>query len=935
MSPIVKTALWVLAAITPLLIATLAILRWDATQQVRAAQSEAERSAQSVGRLVELTVGVAAGRLEALADAPTLEAAIEGDAQAIAQELALVRQDPAWLGLVVVGPDGESLGSVGQITARDLELVPEGGGVSVAPRRGFEAARAIIARPVVVDGREIGWLAGAYSLGALEAVLGRSPDGGMTLLTLPDGTVLLGPTTSIDGQVDFRSDGTQMTARLKGEVLAAAVEPVLEGGARVASVQAPAAFSRGVGWVIAVLVLAQLLLAAVIVLWRDRLVRAHQRLQFRERELAALQELATDATVTANRDKVVRMAGARMAELMPGVDRTWIALTLTGERERVQLYQTYPVVKDPVVVPADGNPIVARVLQHGHREIGELVPIGPSWAAAGFEDGRWECWIPLVAHGRILGAIACLSPGGRADLSIDEQRLLDGLAATLAVAMESHERLSELSQQRAILATVVDASPDGLLALDGANRVVLDNPAARALFLADRPLVGETIPEILERTRARGGNPDFDFDPIRLLEKSRAGTVARGAFRLGSGDGVRAMESIMAPLPLPAGEMGSLVAMRDVSERAELEEVRHLHGQVTELAREAAGRAALLEQVLAASDVGMAFLDDGGRVVYANQLFAELLGMRAPPRGIDEKELEELVRERVEGEFVDLRTAALLHTAPPARRIIAMRSVEVRRSPEQNVGRLVSLRDETAQRELEEARESFIGVAAHELKNPLAVLRVQAELGVRDERRAPDALHRILLRTRQLQELVDRLLDATRAELGRLSIQREEVQALHLVCEALEPFFAQSEQLHVEGDETLTVSVDPVRFKQVVSNLVSNALRYGGEGRVDVSVRRADDSITVAVQDRGPGIPREEQRQIFERFGQGRSASKGPGLGIGLYLARRIVEAHGGTIELRSEPGAGSTFTVVLPAPGPEEPARYGAGDIMQASTKP
>jgi signal transduction histidine kinase len=515
----------------------------------------------------------------------------------------------------------------------------------------------------------------------------------------------------------------------------------------------------------------------------------------------------------------------------------------------------------------------------------------------------------------------------RRDSAGEDERLLDGLAATTAVALESHERLAELAHQRAILGTVVDASPDALLALGTDNRVVLDNPAARALVRSNRSLAGRLLHEIIDDAARRGGHWDFDFDPDRLLARSRAGTTTRGAFRLSFDGSTTAFESVMAPLPLPRGEMGSLVSMRDVSERTELEEIRRLHQQVTLLASEAAGRAAVLEQVLAASEMGLVFFDADGRVAYANDLFGELLGVRTPAVGLLEGELARLVGEEVDDTFVDLRTPTLLRTHGPGRKALAMRSVEVLDRSERSIGRLVSIRDETAQRELEEARESFIGIAAHELKNPLAVLRIQAELGLRDETRAQPALHRILERTRELQGLVDLLLDATRAELGKLSLERSRVEVGGLVAEAAEPYLAQGAPIAIDAERDVHAWADALRLKQVVSNLLSNAVRYGGEGSISVRVSRAPGEVRIAVRDQGPGIPAEEQARIFDRFGQGRSAARGPGLGIGLYLSQRIAAAHGGRIDLRSAPGAGSTFTVVLPAHAPPD---YGADAGMQ-----
>jgi signal transduction histidine kinase len=106
---------------------------------------------------------------------------------------------------------------------------------------------------------------------------------------------------------------------------------------------------------------------------------------------------------------------------------------------------------------------------------------------------------------------------------------------------------------------------------------------------------------------------------------------------------------------------------------------------------------------------------------------------------------------------------------------------------------------------------------------------------------------------------------------------------------------------------------DRVRLEQVVANLVSNAIRYGGAGPVEVTLRAGPGEVTLAVRDHGRGIAAEDRARIFDRYERGRNAQGAGGLGLGLYVVRRIVEAHGGRIAVESQPGDGATFTVTLP----------------------
>jgi signal transduction histidine kinase len=227
-------------------------------------------------------------------------------------------------------------------------------------------------------------------------------------------------------------------------------------------------------------------------------------------------------------------------------------------------------------------------------------------------------------------------------------------------------------------------------------------------------------------------------------------------------------------------------------------------------------------------------------------------------------------------------------------------------------------------------RDRALGVLAHELRQPLAaavaahqLLAMQPESSIAE--RASTVLDRQL---RHLSDLVERLLDFSRVSLGALSLNRHDLDLRDILGRAIET--AQTAEtahhtlsLTVPPYPTI-VSADSTRLQQVFSNLLHNAVRYTpGGGAVVVSVTADDEVARVTVRDSGRGIPRELQPQIFEPFLRG--ARDGKGLGIGLALARSIVEMHGGRIEVFSEgAGRGTTFTVTLPlAPmGPRTPAK-------------
>ncbi|QSQ22387.1 MASE1 domain-containing protein [Pyxidicoccus parkwayensis] len=235
------------------------------------------------------------------------------------------------------------------------------------------------------------------------------------------------------------------------------------------------------------------------------------------------------------------------------------------------------------------------------------------------------------------------------------------------------------------------------------------------------------------------------------------------------------------------------------------------------------------------------------------------------------------------------------------------------------------------------ARDEFISVAAHELRTPLTTLtlRVQglmAQLRLAGER--PGVLDRLGFISRQvtrLTELVESVLDVGRVNAGTLELRREQVDLTALVEESVARFSDEAERsgcelrLRAVGPHVMGW-LDRARVEQSLSNLLSNAIKFGIGAPVDVELTQAEGLARVTVKDHGIGIPPEALERIFGRFERAVSTHQYGGLGLGLFLTRRIVEAHGGSVRVESEAGAGATFVMELPVqPAPahqREPAR-------------
>jgi signal transduction histidine kinase len=232
-------------------------------------------------------------------------------------------------------------------------------------------------------------------------------------------------------------------------------------------------------------------------------------------------------------------------------------------------------------------------------------------------------------------------------------------------------------------------------------------------------------------------------------------------------------------------------------------------------------------------------------------------------------------------------------------------------------------------REALRLRDLFNSIASHELKTPLTALLLSLQLmRKRLDREAPNSptLHAQVDRcesaARRMGELIDALLDVARIHRGRFTLDLRDVDVVEAVRKSVSAFDVckngGGRQIAVSADGAVTARLDPLRFDQVVTNLLSNAIKYGNGKPIEVHVRRdrAADAARVEVIDRGPGIDPSMAEKIFEPFQRAASQEPIPGLGLGLYVVKLIVESHGGHIAVDSKPGRGARFIVDLPRGG-------------------
>ncbi|MCL6432528.1 MAG: GAF domain-containing protein [Anaerolineae bacterium] len=552
------------------------------------------------------------------------------------------------------------------------------------------------------------------------------------------------------------------------------------------------------------------------------------------------------------------------------------------------------------------------------------------------------------------------TPGEAAERGLREERqqLLEQARREAESRERYIERLSTLF--RVTMAVLKEATVEGLL------RAVAE--AARQVTGARVAIAGHGFISGRFRVGAASHAPDaFACPPGQEFR------VERGGLYL---DLVRERESIRLTdeemrrhphwwgLPPGHGELRGLVGARMVGHGGEangvimatdkhegdftaedeallrqLAAIASLGLQHVEARDESERRAAELDAIIASIPDGILIYDREGDIVRANpgaarllhytpEIMARPLAERITLLRVETAErrsvrFEQLPNVRaLRGEVVEGEVFVV--TVPDGATIWVSASAAPMRSAEGEIfGAVLALRDITPLHEAQEEREDLLRAVSHDLRNPLSAVLGQAQLlerrlekaGLEAERRSTQS---IVAAAERMNTMIQDLVDAARAEAGQIRLECRPVD-LRASALALKERLApglETGRIDIEIPEDLPqVWADPGRLDRIFGNLWSNALKYSAAGtRVTVSARVEDGWVVTSVTDRGPGISPEELPRLFERYFRGAAGrERGEGVGLGLYITRRLVEAHGGRIWVESQVGVGSTFSFSLP----------------------
>ncbi|MBI3977741.1 MAG: PAS domain S-box protein [Chloroflexi bacterium] len=540
--------------------------------------------------------------------------------------------------------------------------------------------------------------------------------------------------------------------------------------------------------------------------------------------------------------------------------------------------------------------------------------------------------VPVRYNGRSLGNLYLARRVGAEEFTEDSQRTVELLATHAGVALYQGQLRRAVEAERARLQTILENAPYGILFVEPATDRVAANPAL--VRILGGPLVPDAgRAQYVGRVFARDGRPLTLAElPSSLALGGQA--VEDAEYLVLHPDGRRVpVVASATPVFGSAGEViGAVVVVRDITERRRIEAERE------RLLAELNVERGWLRTVVERSPVGIILIGGpGGERVVANRRADELFGHPLVAGAATAQAAAQVCRP----DGTPLAQAELASTR--ALRGQTVQEEQIIRRPDGGtvpvlvsagpmhdaagnvVGAVVVLEDITVLKELERLREEWMAVIAHDLQQPITAIGGYAALaaGLAEQRGAgaqeQSYLEHIVTSTRRLSRMIADLLDVSRIEVGRLPLERQPVDLPALVRAVVERTADVTRghpvRVGVEG-AIPPVAADPSRLEQVLGNLLSNAARYGyPDSEIRVEVARQNAGVRVSVANQGRGIPAEELPNLFTRFYRAGRAQeeRTAGLGLGLYICKGLVEAHGGRIWVESVPEQTTTFHFTLP----------------------
>ena len=371
---------------------------------------------------------------------------------------------------------------------------------------------------------------------------------------------------------------------------------------------------------------------------------------------------------------------------------------------------------------------------------------------------------------------------------------------------------------------------------------------------------------------------------------------------------------------IASGELGQKIAVEAKDEVGELTHAfNEMSAKTKELVEAISEDRTRLATILDNMTDAVIMIDSEGNISLANKAAGKLFNIKEAGN----KPLIEAVRDHEVDELLKLCLRTAKAQAIQYESGVSMRYLRAIAIPIAHSGVLLLFQDLTELRNLQTTRRELIGNISHEFRTPLAGIKAMVETlrdgAVDDKEAAWDFLTRIDSEVDRLTQLVAELTELSRIETGKTELKKEPVSLNQLVDEVIAQLNPQTERQKLSisrefAADLPSVLADKDRVRQIIANLVHNAIKFTRPGgKITITTRTLGGSVVVDIADTGTGISREDLPRVFERFYKGDKARAGEGTGMGLAIAKHVVEAHEGSIWVRSEEGKGSTFSFSLP----------------------
>lgn len=479
---------------------------------------------------------------------------------------------------------------------------------------------------------------------------------------------------------------------------------------------------------------------------------------------------------------------------------------------------------------------------------------------------------------------------------------------------------------------------DGVVFMDLEGVVRYINRAGKELLGVKKNVVGIPRIKIISNSDHHLEHKlDYLFDPVRLFKESAKGSIISGLVIKVNSNPIRYLDTTYVPLNDENGKaVGVLADFRDVTL------VKNQNDEINNQLKVSSARRKRWDAIFNSVEEGICIVDKNSRVVEFNPALEVMSGYLE--NEVVGKKYHELFKcHDTRGNLLgdSIITKALMTQEP----IAYDEHIHTNRDgSEQWVGTtcvplykgdgeiecLIVVRDIDNYKQVEKLKSEFVSIASHELRTPLTIINgylsllSSGDLGKMSDPKTADShekvINKVFLETKRLSALVEDLLNISRIEDGRLKVEIQHVDLINLIKETVSDYqlLAKSKSLELKFIKPVgnyIVACDSGRIKQVLSNLIDNAIKYTEEGEITVSVKRRGEEAVTSVIDTGSGVPAKLREIIFEKFQQapGSYLKENKGTGLGLFIVKGIIDLHRGEVWVDSELGRGANFSFSLP----------------------